>query len=161
MKLLAIVILFFLNSFLILAQVKNDEVAIYIATDTISIWGKDFPNEIRLSYCKIDFTNKTIQFLSFSPRLVNDPTPDLHNLKELFVGKSKDYFKVINKNKIKVARVKATKVNRAWNNFATPRKSGGEPSKVYCLEDETVKLKKGKLIYYLDKQRTKEFLNSN
>ena len=161
MKLFAIVILFFLNSFLTLAQGKNDEIAIYIATDTISIWGKDFPKEIRLSYCKIDFTNKTIQFLSFSPRLVNDTTPDLYNLEELFIGKSKDYFKVINKNKIKVARIKATKVNRAWNDFATPRKSGGEPSKVYFLKDETLKAKKGKVIYHLDKQRTKEFLNSN
>ncbi|RZL39548.1 MAG: hypothetical protein EOO96_00365 [Pedobacter sp.] len=154
-----IILTFFILTFS-LTQVKaqNNAVKIYSVKDTIPLWDKKYRSEIYWGFYKVDDKEKTIQIKGFSFR-AGDKSPDLNNLDSLFKDERKNYFEVINPTKIKVKRIKGTRVKRAWNDFATSGRSGSSPAETYFIIGNTLQRKDGKLKYVLDKDLTERYQN--
>lgn len=139
------------------AQNTINHIKIYAIKDTISIWGKEYPGDVHWRYVKVDMKKKTLQFKSFLDIEEGDPAPDLTNLPTLFIEEATEYFKVINTHKIKVPRIKSTHIKRAWNDFATPGRTGGQSATIYFINGDTLRIRRGKYKYILDKDLTTIF----
>lgn len=138
--LLGVMLIFTLTS-----QAQN--VKIYSVKDTVELWDKKYKSEIYWGLYKVDMDEKTIQVNGFAFR-AGDKAPNLTNL---FKDEPKDWFEVLSPTKFKVMKVKGTRVKRAWNNFATPGRSGGSPSYTFFINADTLWRKDGELKFVLDK----------
>lgn len=134
-------------------KAQNNGVKIYSVKDTVPLWDKKYRSEIYWGFYKIDFDKETIQSKGFAFR-EGDKAPDLTNVNNLFKEEPKDYFEVISPTKIKVRRIKGTRVKRAWNDFATAGRTGGSPAETYFIIGDTLQRKDWKLKYVLDKDLT-------
>ena len=154
------IILTFFIMMLSLIQVKaqNSDVKVYSVKDTVPLWDKKYRSEIYWGFYKVDYRESTLQSKGFAFR-AGDKAPDLTNLNDLFKEEPKDYFEVTNPTKIKVKRIKGTRVKRAWNDFATAGRTGGSPAETYFIIGDTLQRKGGKLKYALDKKLTDRYQN--
>lgn len=152
------IMLTFFIMMLSLTQVKaqSNDVKIYSVRDTIPLWDKKYRSEIYWGFYKVDYKESTLQGKGFAFR-EGDKAPDLTNLNDLFKDKPKNYFEVINPTKIKVKRIKGTRVKRAWNDFATVGRTGGSPAETYFIIGDTLQRKDWKLKYVLDKNLTERY----
>ncbi|NRT14564.1 hypothetical protein HNP99_000904 [Flavobacterium sp. 28A] len=139
------------------AQNTINHIKIYAVKDTTSIWGKEYPGEVNWRFLKVDTKKNTIQFKSYLDIEEGDPAPDLTNLPTLFIKERTEYFKVINTHKIKVPRIKSTHLKRAWNDFATSGRSGGQSAEIYFINGDTLRARRGIYKYILDKGLTTLF----
>lgn len=152
------IILTFFIMMLSLIQVKaqNSDVKIYSVKDTVPLWDKKYRSEIYWGFYKVNNKEKTIQNKDFAFRS-GDKAPDLSNLNNLFKDEPKDYFEVISPTKIKVKRIKGTRVKRAWNDFATAGRTGGSPAVTYFIIGDTLQRKDWKLKCVLDRDLTERY----
>lgn len=144
-------LLFFLS---IAASAQN--VKIYVARDTTKLWNEKYRSEIYWDFYKVDFDEKTIQNKGFAFR-DGDKVPDLTNMNNLFKDEPKDWYVILNSSKIKVKRVKSTHVKRVWNDFATPGRTGGSPSYLFFINNDTLFKKGGILKFVLDRELTERY----
>ncbi|PKV51730.1 hypothetical protein ATE84_3828 [Aquimarina sp. MAR_2010_214] len=155
-NLLNILIIFVITSISVNAQNKINTIKIYAFRDTI-VYDTIYPPEVNWAFYKVDMKEQTIQFKSFKTIYKGDSTPDLTNLPALFEENNYDWFKIVNKNKIKVPRIKHKRRKRVWYDFATPSRIGGSPPKIFYINGDTLKEKKHYRKYVLDKDLTKRF----
>jgi len=99
---------------------------------------------------------KTVQHKGFAFR-GGDKAPDLVNLTNLFADEPKDWFEVLSPTKMKVKRVRGSHVKRAWNDFATPGRTGGSPSYSFFINVDTLQTQGGRLNFILDKELTEKY----
>ena len=135
---------------------SGQNVKIYAVKDTAELWDKKYRTEIYWGFYKVDFDKETIQVKGFAFR-GGDKAPDLTNLNILFKDEPKDWFEMLSATKLKVKRVKGTRVKRAWNDFATPGKTGGSPSSLFLIDGDTLRRKDGRLKFVLDKELTEKY----
>lgn len=128
-------------------------IKIYSVKDTVELWDKKYKSEIYWGFYKVDMDEKTIQVNGFAFR-AGDKAPDLT---KLFKDEPKDWFEVLSPTKFKVKKVKGTRVKRAWNDFATPGRSGGSPSYTFFIDTDTLRRKDGGLKFVLDKDLTERY----
>lgn len=153
-----IIFIFYITvSSLMQVKAQNSDVKIYSVKDTVPLWDKKYRSEIYWGFYKVDNKEKTLQSKGFAFR-AGDKAPDLTNVNSLFKEEPKDYFEVTSPAKIKVKRIKGTRVKRAWNDFATGGRSGGSPAETYFIIGDTLQRKDGKLKYVLDKDLTERYL---
>lgn len=145
-------------------SIRAQSVKIYSVRDTIPLWDKKYKSEIYWAFYKVDFDKKSIQATNFSFR-EGDKAPDLT---DLFKDASKDYFVFLSPTKIKVKRIAGSRVKRAWNDFATPGRTGGSASKTFFIIGDTLSIKgsnrfalnqrlTGKAMITLDKELTESY----
>jgi len=126
---------------------------IYSVRDTTELWDKKYKSEIYWGFYKVDVDQKTIQHKGFAFR-GGDKAPDLMNL---FKDEPKDWFEILSPTKMKVKRVKGTRVKRAWNDFATLGRTGGSPSYTFFINADTLRTQGGRLKFVLDKELTEKY----
>ncbi|RZL32316.1 MAG: hypothetical protein EOO96_14340 [Pedobacter sp.] len=131
-------------------------VKIYAVKDTTELWDKKYRSEIYWGFYKVDMVEKTVQHKSFEFR-GGDKAPGLTNLINLFKDEPKDWFEILSPTKMKVKRVKGTRVKRAWNDFATPGRTGGSPSYSFFINVDTLRTQGGRLKFILDKELTEKY----
>lgn len=145
---------FALLLFSLSASAQN--VKIYAVKDTAELWDKKYKSEIYWGFYKVDFDQETIQIKGFAFR-GGDNAPDLSNLNILFKDEPKDWFETLSPTKLKVKRVKGTRVKRAWNDFATAGRTGGSPSSLFFMDGDTLSRKDGRFKFVLDKELTEKY----
>ena len=131
-------------------------VKIYAVKDTTELWDKKYRSEIYWGFYKVDMVKKTVQHKGYAFR-GGDKAPDLANLTNLFADEPKDWFEVLSPTKMKVKRVRGTRVKRAWNDFATPGRTGGSPSYSFFINVDTLRTQGGRLNFVLDKELTEKY----
>lgn len=138
------------------ANGQSNNVKIYVVKDTMALWDKKYKSEILWGFYKVDMDKKTIQYKSFSFR-EGELAPDLKSISDVFKGEPTNWFELISPTKIKVKRIKGAREKRAWNDFATPGRSGGAAAQIFFIDEGILHSKNGRLKFVFDENLTVKY----